>query len=61
MRRYLFLFLFLTVGCASTMSYQERMDCEKREEAILKEKSFQQWDVIGKIEKGLVNQCEQLN
>jgi len=61
MRRYLFLFLFLIVGCASTMSYQERMGCEKREEAILKEKSFHQWDVIGKIEKGLVNQCEQLN
>jgi len=57
MKKYLFLFLFLTVGCASTMTYQERMYHEKMEEAILREKSFQQWDVIGKIEKGLVNQC----
>ena len=59
MRRYLFLFLFLIVGCASTMSYQERMGCEEREEAILKEKSFHQWDAKGK-RVGDGKRCEEI-
>jgi len=58
MKKYLYLFLFLISGCVSTMSYKEQVSYEKREEAILKEKAFDRWDVTGKIEKGLIDQCE---
>lgn len=47
------------IGCASTMDYEKRTYYEKREDAILRERIVdQRWQVLGNIEKGLINQCE---